>query len=99
MEKVIYQHLTEVTHECSDTEPVLFILQGNILYLEIGTLGPFVVLRSSTSRVASFCYLCVVYCTVPYHWYLFSQWLTATNKCKIPEFFITSTNHLFSLSF
>jgi hypothetical protein len=42
---------------------------------------------------------CVVYCTVPYDWYLFSQWLTATHKCKIPEFFITSTSHLFSLSF
>jgi hypothetical protein len=28
-----------------------------------------------------------------------AQWLTATNKCKIPEFFIISTSQLFSLSF
>ena len=33
--------LTEVTNECSDTEPVMFILQGNRLYLELETLGPF----------------------------------------------------------
>jgi hypothetical protein len=57
MEKPIYQHLTEVTNACSDTEPAMFILQGNKLYLEMGTLGPFFMLRSSTSRVASFCYL------------------------------------------
>ena len=41
-EKPIYQHLTEVTNECSDTEPVMFILQGNILYLELETIVPFV---------------------------------------------------------
>ena len=66
MEKAIYQHLTEVTHECSDTEPVMFILQGNILYLEMGTLDPFFVLRSSTSRVAWFCYLvcCLLHCSL-----------------------------------
>jgi hypothetical protein len=66
MEKPIYQHLTEVTHECSDTKPVLFILQENILYLEMGTLGPFFVPRSSTSRVASFCYVVCNYCKQRY---------------------------------
>jgi hypothetical protein len=59
MEKPIYQHLTEVTNESSDTEPAMFILQGNILYLELETHGPFFMLRSSTSRVASFYYLVV----------------------------------------
>jgi hypothetical protein len=37
MEKPIYQHLTEVINECSDTEPVMFILQENKLYLELET--------------------------------------------------------------
>jgi hypothetical protein len=53
----MYQHLTEVTNECSDTEPVMCILQENILYLELEILGPFFMFRSSISRVASFCYL------------------------------------------
>jgi hypothetical protein len=39
---LIYQHLTEVTNECSDTEPVMFILQENRLYLELETIGPLV---------------------------------------------------------
>jgi hypothetical protein len=50
MEKPIYQHLTEVINECSDTEPVMFILQENKLYLELETFGPFFMFRSSISR-------------------------------------------------
>ena len=99
MEKPIYQHLTEVTHEYSDTEPVLFILQGNILYLEMGNLGPILCFGVPHRGWPGFVFWYIVYCTVPYHWHLFSQWLTATNKCKIPEFFITSISHLLSLSF
>jgi hypothetical protein len=66
MEKPIYQHLKEVTNECSDTEPVMFILQGNRLYLELEPLGPLFMFRSSTSRVASFCYLvcCLLHCSL-----------------------------------
>jgi hypothetical protein len=65
-EKPINQHLTDVTNECSDTEPVMFILQEHRLYLELEILGPFVMLRSSISEVASFYYLvcCLLHCSL-----------------------------------
>jgi hypothetical protein len=68
--------LTEVTHECSDTEPVMFILQGNILYLEMGNLGPIFVLRSSASRVAWFCFLvyCLLHCSLFKDISLYALW-------------------------
>jgi hypothetical protein len=71
----------------------------NRLYLELETLAPFLCFGVPYRGWPRFIIWCVVYCTVPYHWYCFPQWVTATNKCKIHEFFITSTSHLFSLSF
>jgi hypothetical protein len=72
-EKPINQHLTDVTNECSDTEPVMFILQEHRLYLELETLGPFLCFGVPYRGWPRFIIWCVVYCTVPYHWYCFPQ--------------------------
>jgi len=62
-------------------EPVMFILQENRLYLELETLGPFFMFRSSISKVASFCYLVCYLLHCSLSMFFFPQWLTARNQC------------------